>query len=146
MYLHGNERIMKTSHSWSKTCHAGHFLILPVQRFTVHFGKKWILRNWKESSVQIRCTSPADGSRASFWNLLSKKSTDDGQGPREENFFNNYWLFTVDCHNFTETNSQLAACTSIQVNQILHLFNQIITLCNALNIKNTPEFIRLEWY
>jgi len=27
-----------------------------------------------------------------------------------------------------------------------NLFNQIITLCNALNIKNAPEFITLEWY
>lgn len=25
-----------------------------------------------------------------------------------------------------------------------NLFNQIITLCNALNIKNAPEFITLE--
>jgi len=56
--------------------------------------------------------------------LVSKKSTDDGQGPREEECINNYGLFTDDCHISTETNSQLAACTSIQVNQILHQFIQ----------------------
>lgn len=74
--------------------------------------------------------------------FVSKKSTDDGQGPREEDCIKNYWLFTVDCHNSTETKSQLVACTSIQTKFLTNLFNQIIILCIAFNIKNIPEFIK----